>query len=88
MLNLGQILVNQMKRKHLKKQLLKEISSRYNQGKIVFQSFFELNLTNRSGTLKTGELKDVELVYNPSNIDENDLPFKSKKNKKISGEKH
>ncbi|KAL4426641.1 hypothetical protein ABPG74_018719 [Tetrahymena malaccensis] len=42
----------------------------------------------RSGTLKKGELKDVELVYNPSNIDENDLPFKSKKNKKVSGEKH
>lgn len=42
----------------------------------------------RSGTLKKGELKDVELVYNPSNIDENDLPFKSKKNKKMNGEKH
>ena len=41
---------------------------------------FSLNI--RSGTLKKGELKDVELVYNPSNIDESDLPFKSKKNKK------
>lgn len=42
----------------------------------------------RSGTLKKGELKDVELVYNPSTLEDNDHPFKSKKNKKEGGEKH
>lgn len=77
-----------MKKRLLKRPFLKGIYFKLNQGKRKNIFYILQYLLCRSGTLKKGELKDVELMYNPSNIDENDLPFKSKKGKKVNGEKH
>ncbi|EGR32899.1 hypothetical protein IMG5_067400 [Ichthyophthirius multifiliis] len=42
----------------------------------------------KSGQLKKGQLKDVELIYNPNSKQQDDNPFKSKNDKNLNGQKH